>query len=211
MVKKCIVVDNGKILTHLIASYIKELGLGSLTIVEGDIKKIISEVNDNCIVFFSADSFCTNIEDFCQHIYKKNKTTKIVCFYDESSVLFGLRLYRSGVNCIINSFTETLELARILKNVFEGIRYYPKEIVDAIERREYLFIDDFCKKLSPRELEIMQLIVQGHNNKYISLTLRINKTTVSSTVNRVIKKLGAENKEQAIQKLMNEGILVNCA
>ena len=210
MVKKCIVVNNGTTFPQIIACFIKLMNVATVVCVGRNIGDILCEMEseESCIIVFSAISFCSNIEYICGEIYKKQKNTKIICFCNRvCSRMFGLRLYKNGINCIINSSTNPFELTRILADAFNGQSYYPTELKEAIENREYLFMDGKSKKLTPREIEIMFNLSQGYSHKYIAKYLVITETTVSTTVNRVLKKLGVESKEQAIKVLVEEGVL----
>lgn len=51
--------------------------------------------------------------------------------------------------------------------------------------------------LTPRELEILQLVAQGKGNPEIALTLNITDNTVMKHVSHVINKLGVRNRMEA--------------
>jgi DNA-binding CsgD family transcriptional regulator/tetratricopeptide (TPR) repeat protein len=51
--------------------------------------------------------------------------------------------------------------------------------------------------LSPRELEVLRLMAEGHTNREIGSALFISEKTVSVHVSRVLAKLGAANRAQA--------------
>jgi DNA-binding NarL/FixJ family response regulator len=51
--------------------------------------------------------------------------------------------------------------------------------------------------LTPRELEILQLIADGLANKEIAWTLRITEKTVKSHVSTILGKLGLQSRTQA--------------
>lgn len=53
-------------------------------------------------------------------------------------------------------------------------------------------------RLSPRESELMELIVLGHTNREIARTLFISEKTVKNHVNHIYTKLGARNRAEVI-------------
>ncbi len=61
--------------------------------------------------------------------------------------------------------------------------------------------------LSPRELEILQLVAQGANNKGIANKLWISEATVKSHLNRVFDKLGAVDRTSAVTAALKRGIM----
>lgn len=61
--------------------------------------------------------------------------------------------------------------------------------------------------LTPRQLEVLQLMVRGLSNKEIAGKLHLSETTVKSHVTAVLRKLGATDRTQAVVKAINEGIV----
>jgi ATP/maltotriose-dependent transcriptional regulator MalT len=53
--------------------------------------------------------------------------------------------------------------------------------------------------LTPRELEILQLIAQGMSNREIAEKLFVSENTVKTHSSRVFDKLGAKRRTQAVQ------------
>ena len=51
--------------------------------------------------------------------------------------------------------------------------------------------------LTPRELEILQLIVDGHTNQQIAKTLGISEKTVKTHCSRLFQRLGVTDRTQA--------------
>ncbi|MFN8653769.1 MAG: helix-turn-helix transcriptional regulator [Gemmatimonadales bacterium] len=53
--------------------------------------------------------------------------------------------------------------------------------------------------LTPRELEILELIAEGLSNREIALRLAVSENTVKTHSSRVFDKLGARRRTQAVQ------------
>lgn len=68
------------------------------------------------------------------------------------------------------------------------------------------FIDDL---LTPRELEVVRLTVQGFSNKEIARTLDISHHTVSTHIRQIFSKLGVNRRVQLASffaDLADEGV-----
>lgn len=61
--------------------------------------------------------------------------------------------------------------------------------------------------LSAREVEILQLVSKGINNKGIASELWISEATVKSHLNRVFDKLGAVDRTSAVTTALKRGII----
>ena len=61
--------------------------------------------------------------------------------------------------------------------------------------------------LSSREVEILQLVAQGINNKGIANQLWISEATVKSHLNRIFDKLGAVDRTSAVTTALKRGIM----
>jgi DNA-binding CsgD family transcriptional regulator len=68
--------------------------------------------------------------------------------------------------------------------------------------------------LSPREIEIVRLVAEGHPNKVIAAVLEISSWTVCTHVRRVFAKLGVSSRAAMVARLVEfggitEGILMS--
>lgn len=59
-------------------------------------------------------------------------------------------------------------------------------------------------KLSKRELEILELISWGYSDKEIAYNLEISPRTVQTHVTRIVIKLGARNRTNAVANYMRQ-------
>ena len=59
--------------------------------------------------------------------------------------------------------------------------------------------------LSPRELEVIELIAAGHTNKAIALQLEISNQTVKNHVSSILRKLAVNDRTQAVVYAMQRG------
>jgi len=64
---------------------------------------------------------------------------------------------------------------------------------------------DGLDELSPRELEVLELVAQGLSNIKISSRLKISDKTVRNHVSIILSKLGAESRAQAVAMARDAG------
>ena len=65
---------------------------------------------------------------------------------------------------------------------------------------------DAFDKLSPREMDVLQEVVNGATNREIATTLFISVNTVKHHIHSILDKLGVENRRQAADFAREHGI-----
>ena len=61
--------------------------------------------------------------------------------------------------------------------------------------------------MTPRELEVLQLIADGLSNKEMAERLFVSENTVKTHTSRVFDKLGASRRTQAVQLAKSQGLI----
>ncbi len=91
----------------------------------------------------------------------------------------------------------TDELLQAVRIVLNGGVYFPYAIEPS--RSPPLPPEEaLLAKLSPRQLQVLQCMVNGYSNKKISDTLHVSEETVKSHVTAILRNLGVENRTQAV-------------
>jgi DNA-binding NarL/FixJ family response regulator len=67
--------------------------------------------------------------------------------------------------------------------------------------------DDFVEHLTPREIEVLELLAEGLPNKAIALRLRISDQTVKFHVASICGKLSAANRTDAVRRAIRRGLI----
>ncbi|MBK8037267.1 MAG: response regulator transcription factor [Verrucomicrobiaceae bacterium] len=111
------------------------------------------------------------------------------------------RAVEAGACGYLTKASQAGELLKAIRALAAGERYFPKDVkakFDAQAQRE---------PLSPRELETLQLIVDGLINKEIGARLGIADGTVKQHVAKVLAKLGAADRTRAAILAVERGIV----
>jgi two-component system nitrate/nitrite response regulator NarL len=64
------------------------------------------------------------------------------------------------------------------------------------------------EELTPRELEVLQLLAEGLSNKAIAMRLEISEHTVKFHVNAILGKMGAQSRTEAVVRATRLGLLI---
>jgi DNA-binding NarL/FixJ family response regulator len=65
----------------------------------------------------------------------------------------------------------------------------------------------FDEPLTPREVDVLQLLAEGLPNKAIAARLRISDQTVKFHVSSISGKLGAANRTDAVRRAVRRGLI----
>jgi two-component system, NarL family, response regulator len=91
-------------------------------------------------------------------------------------------------------------LVDALRKVHAGNRFLPGPVADSLATRTP------NSDLTPREREVLSLIVQGKSNKEIGTLLRITEATVKCHVSVILERLGVSDRTQAVITALQRGL-----
>jgi DNA-binding NarL/FixJ family response regulator len=111
------------------------------------------------------------------------------------------RAMRAGASGYILKSMPKNELLGVIRTVHAGRRYLPPEV--AARLSEHYGEDD----LTSRELQVLQLIRDGHRNKQIADQLAIAETTVNFHIKNLVDKLQANDRTHAVTIAVRRGLL----
>ena len=92
-------------------------------------------------------------------------------------------------------------LIHALKRVHAGKRFLPPPVAEALQSRTP------DANLSPREREVLQLLVQGKSNKEIARHLGIAEATVKCHFRVIFMRMGVTDRTQAIVSALQRGLV----
>lgn len=92
------------------------------------------------------------------------------------------------------------QLLEAIRAVHAGRRYMPPIVASRLSERM------LKSELTPRELEVLRLIVKGMSNKEIARATAITEETVKSHVSNILSKLGVADRTQAVITALQRGI-----
>ena len=111
------------------------------------------------------------------------------------------RALRAGASAYVLKSTPKNELLQIIRDVAAGLRRIPSDVAGCVA--EHLGQED----LTPRELEVLELIRDGNRNKQIADKLSIHETTVNFHIKNIIEKLQANDRTHAVTIALRRGLL----
>jgi len=111
------------------------------------------------------------------------------------------RALAAGVQAYLTKDVLHDELLKAIRAVHGGQTYLPAAVAAALAAQMPR------PDLSSREVQVLELIVQGQANKQIAYSLGIAEHTVKNHVKNILSKLGVQDRTQAATAAIQRGII----
>ncbi len=140
-----------------------------------------------------------------RYIKKEYPKLRILIFSHLAEEIYALRCIKTGAAGYLSKSASTKVLFEALQRLAKGGIYLNEELNASFSQRsvgESSAINRY-KKLSTREIEVLNMLSSGKRNKDIAEALDINEKTVSTYKTRLLTKLKVDN----IADLINQSRL----
>ena len=124
----------------------------------------------------------------------------VLTMYDDDTTLFGA--LDAGASALVRKADGASSVLAAVRHAAESPTVFRAEgLSEALTRRESL------PKLSPREMQVLELIAKGHKVSDIAGDLFMSESTVKTHLGKVYSKLGAHNRASAIMAAVKLGLV----
>lgn len=108
---------------------------------------------------------------------------------------------QAGARAYLLKTVATNVLLDTIRAIHSGQRRIPKDVAAKLAERIPM------NELTPREMDVLKLIVKGLSNKEIAVALHTTEGTIKSYVNTILTKLGVSDRTQAATTALKRGII----
>jgi two-component system, NarL family, response regulator len=130
--------------------------------------------------------------------FKQARIMVLTTYDGDEDIYRGLQ---AGAQGYLLKDAKPHELLNAIRMIHSGQKYVPPEVGAKLVQRMN------NPELSERELDVLRLMAQGMNNLDIAAALNIGESTVKSHVNRILSKLGVNDRTQAVIVAIKRGIV----
>jgi two-component system, NarL family, response regulator YdfI len=118
----------------------------------------------------------------------------------------------SGLRAILPRYATPEEIIAAIQAAATGLVALHPDVFDSILSRIRLDqqseLDPSGQILTPREIEVLRMIAEGHGNKEIASKLGISDHTVKFHISSIFSKLGASNRAEAVTLGIRQGLIL---
>jgi two-component system, NarL family, response regulator len=130
--------------------------------------------------------------------FKPARIIVLTTYDGDEDIYSGLH---SGAQGYLLKDAKPNELLNAIRTVHRGQQYIPPNVGAKLVQRLK------NPELSERELEVLGLMAQGMSNSGTATALSISENTVKTHVNRILSKLGVNDRTQAVIIAVKRGIV----
>src|SRR5207248_1236497 len=147
----------------------------------------------------------------CRIIKQECPATSVVLITIHENPEYLLEALRSGAAGYVLKDITQRELITTIQYVLRGESILNKELMIRLLRRMASETPNSPQlppeRLSPREIEVLQLLAQGQTNREIANHLIISASTVKNHVEHILAKLNVSDRTQAAVRAVELGLL----
>jgi len=139
--------------------------------------------------------------EVCEAIRRDLPRARVLIVSSSSASEHVHRALKAGAQGYLLKESSPAALLSAIRDVLGGHRVVPPGVAQSLAERAYQ------SDLSPRELEVVQLVVDGLSNRLIADRLALTEATVKTHLTHIFEKLGVEDRTQAAMAAVKRGIV----
>jgi two-component system NarL family response regulator len=139
--------------------------------------------------------------DTIREVKSRKPATRMIVLtsYETDEEIY--RAVQAGAHGYLMKGTTQQEMLEAIRLVHTNKRYFPPQIAGRLAERMAR------SSLTPREYEILRMLVKGLTNKEIGRVLGISENTARNHVNSIIDKLQVSDRTEAATTAIHQGLI----
>lgn len=205
--KKILLVDDHAIVQYGIIQLILKEFPGTEIKTAGDMNEMIGQLRQDAFDLLILDINIPggNNLQMVDIVKLRQPGIRILIFSGYDEQVYAIRYLRSGVHGYLHKNNSEKELPAAIKLVLRGERYISSAIRESLLAKTMGDKDaqtgNPFEKLSNREFEVLQSLVNGMSLADIGSSLNLGVSTVSTYKQRIFEKLEIHNMVELVEKM----------
>jgi DNA-binding NarL/FixJ family response regulator len=202
--KKVIIIDDHKLFTNGLSSILESIGLRVMSTFQNGKEAVLYLQNNEIDIVFS-DINMPEMDglQLCKKLKRDKVKAKIIILsmYEDPNII--KEAFDCGASAYLSKNTEKEEIIKAIEKSLNNKKYVNKRLLKKKEREEEEDTFTLKYKLTLREREILQLLLDQENNRQIGKTLNISIRTVETHRRNIMLKLDVKNNIGLIKKALS--------
>ena len=201
---KVIIIDDHKLFTNGLSSILESIGLRVMSTFDNGKKAILYLQNNEIDIIFS-DINMPEMDGLklCRRLKRDKSKAKIIILsmYEDLNII--KEAFDSGASAYLSKNTEKEEIITAVEKSLDNKKYVHKRLLKKKERVREEDAFTLKYKLTIREREVLQLMLNESVNKEIGESLKISIRTVETHRKNIMLKLDVKNNIGLIKKALS--------
>ncbi|HEX5412903.1 MAG TPA: response regulator transcription factor [Terriglobia bacterium] len=133
--------------------------------------------------------------------------TKVVVLTMHTEAQYVLEALRAGIRGYVLKSRAAGELVQAIREVSRGSTFLSSDISDTVVDAYLNKVDVPSDTLSPRELQVLQLVAEGKTTKEVASLLNISVKTAESHRTRIMEKLDIHETASLVRYAIRRGLV----
>ena len=207
--KKVIIIDDHKLFTDGLSSILESIGLRVMSTFQNGKEAVLYLQNNEIDIIFS-DINMPEMDGLklCKRLKRDKVKAKIIILsmYEDPNII--KEAFDCGASAYLSKNTEKQEIIKAIERCLRNKKYVNKHLLKKKEREEEEEEEEedtftLKYKLTLREREALQLLLDEENNRQIGKTLNISIRTVETHRRNIMLKLDVKNNIGLIKKALS--------
>jgi DNA-binding NarL/FixJ family response regulator len=173
--------------------------------------RLVSQLCPDIVIIDIAMPELNGIEA-TQQIRQVCSETQVIVLSMHATIEHIFRALQAGAHGYLLKESAGVEVINAARTVHAGQRYFSQKISEIVvnnymHQREADALKDPLARLTPREREILQLIVEGKSSSKIATLLSLSAGTVDTYRSRLMQKLGVTDLAGLIKFAIQHGLI----
>lgn len=204
---RIILADDHVMIREGLRPFVERIAAGTKVLEAGSFPEVVELLKAGAVDLVILDLKMPGMNGFQGLVTLRREYPAVRCVMlsamaDREHVLEAIRL---GADGFIPKHLSGAAMVSALQLVLSGERFIPAMLVDgsnAVGGADQT-AGELIGRLTPRERDILRLLREGHPNKVIANRLDVSEVTVKSHLGNVFRKLGVQNRLQAMKLLVD--------
>ena len=205
--KKVIIIDDHKLFADGLSAILESIGLRVMSTFQNGKEAVLYLQNNEIDIVFS-DINMPEMDGLklCKRLKRDKVKAKIIILsmYEDPNII--KEAFNCGASAYLSKNTEKKEIIKAIKKSLNNKKYVNKRLLKKKDREEEEEEEDTFTlkyKLTLREREILQLLLDEENNRQIGKILNISIRTVETHRRNIMLKLDVKNNIGLIKKVLS--------
>ena len=205
--KSAVVVDEWALFRHGIATVLAGIGISVAGEAEGFEDGMLQLWSSNPELVVVGSVGQRRLPDFIRAVRAQHPEMRILALVPGSQAGELRPVLGSGADGVLARTVSTVELEDALRQVLSGKRVLTAAAVSVLVGRVEPTATPLATPLTSKDLQVLSLLGRGLANRQIADTLVLSMATVKSHLARIYGKLGAGNRQEAVGRAIEAGLL----